>query len=125
MPTPYDQREDSRATFGSLNLPTTTRDQLRSLIGLTFDHVTALNDTKGREYASDADATANFKARASQLDIDPLKVWGIFFGKHIDAINAFIRTGHTLSEPIDGRIDDAILYLILLKALIAENGGTS
>lgn len=125
MPTPYDQCELDIAIPESLTLPTTTRDQLRSLINSTFEAITRLNDTKGREYANDADATANFKTRASQLGIDPLKVWGIFFGKHIDAIYAFIRTSRVLSEPIEGRIDDAILYLILLKALVAELGGAA
>jgi hypothetical protein len=108
-----------------LTLPTTTRHDLQTIISATFEAIVELNDTKGREYASDCDATANFKARATEMGIDPLQVWGIFFGKHIDAIYAYIRNGRTLSEPIESRIDDAILYLILLKALRSEIGGAA
>lgn len=100
----------------------TTRAELNLVIAATFERIKELNDTKGCEYAGDADALANFRNRAEQLDLDPLKVWGIFFGKHADAIFAFIRVGKVLSEPIEGRIDDAILYLILLRALVKERG---
>jgi len=97
------------------------RAELHSVIENAFNSIIALNDTKGREYATDDDALANFKNRAAQMGITPLQVWGIFYGKHSDAIYAFIRNGKVLSEPIEGRIDDAILYLILLKGLVAES----
>jgi len=112
----------ARREYNPVNHHITTRAELNEIIGETFKAIHALNNTKGQEYAGDADALANFRNRAEQLDLDPLKVWGIFFGKHADAIFAFIRRGKVLSEPIEGRIDDAILYLILLRALVKERG---
>ena len=108
--------------FAEVTLPDGVVDGavLEQLINLTFDNIRELNRTKGREYASDVDALANFKRRADELDLSPFQVWGIFFGKHSDAIYAYLRAGKTLSEPIEGRIDDAILYLLLLKGLILE-----
>lgn len=89
------------------------QDQLAELIKLT--------KTKGEEYArSEDDQLANFKRQAAELGLDPEKVLAVFLNKHLDAIKSFIKTGQVLSEPIQGRIDDAILYLILLKAMIVE-----
>lgn len=103
---------------------TVTRNYLNEIINLTFDSINKLNDTKGNEYAGDEDALANFHNRATQLDLDPMKVWGVFAGKHWDAVLSYIRRGEVLSEPIEGRINDLVLYLILLKGLIAERSST-
>lgn len=100
------------------------RSRLFDLINETHTQIFNLNDTKGREYAGDEEALANFYNRAEQMGISPKQVWGIFFGKHIDAIFSYIKRGEVLSEPIEGRIDDAILYLILLKGLIEDENGT-
>lgn len=101
------------------------RSRLLDLIHETVIEIERLNDTKGREYAGDAEALSNFYNRAEQMGITPKKVWGIFFGKHIDSIFSYIKRGEVLSEPIEGRIDDAILYLILLKGLIEDENGKS
>lgn len=100
------------------------RRRLLELVDETFGDIAELNNTKGREYADDEEALSNFYNRAKQLDLSPKKVWGIFFGKHIDAIFSYIKREEVLSEPIEGRIDDAILYLILLKGLIEDQNGT-
>lgn len=98
----------------------TTHADIADLIDQTLGDIHDLNDSKGREYASEADGLANFKNRAEQMGITPLQVWGIFYGKHSDAIFSYLKRGEVLSEPIEGRIDDAILYLVLLKALVRE-----
>lgn len=100
------------------------RSRLFDLIDETMMEIERLNNTKGREYADDAEALGNFYNRAEQMGIDPKVVWGTFFGKHIDSIFSYIKRGEVLSEPIQGRIDDAILYLILLKGLIEDEGRT-
>jgi hypothetical protein len=96
------------------------RDDLTILIADTFAEVRVLNNSKGREYAGDEEALANFYNRAEQLDLDPQKVWAVFASKHYDAILAYIRTGKVLSEPIQGRVHDLILYLVLLLGLIKD-----
>lgn len=88
-------------------------DQLTTLQKLTA--------SKGVEYArSDDDQLANFKRHGVELGLPPLKVLAIFLNKHLDAVKSYIKTGEVLSEPIESRIDDAILYLILLKAMIED-----
>lgn len=110
---------DSR-TIPILDAKVTTHDDITNLIEDTLSDIQDLNNSKGREYATDADGLANFNNRAEQMGITPLQVWGIFYGKHSDAIFSYLKRGEVLSEPIEGRIDDAILYLVLLKALVRE-----
>lgn len=99
------------------------RRRLLEVIDETVHRIIDLNNTKGREYAGDEEALSNFYNRASQMGIDPKIVWGTFFGKHMDSIFSYIKSGQVLSEPIEGRIDDAILYLILLKGIIEDENG--
>jgi hypothetical protein len=91
----------------------------------TLEELRKLTITKGREYANDGDHLANFKRLGKTLGLPPEAVTLVFLTKHLDSISSYIRslTGkdpYTSSEPIQGRIDDAILYLILLKSVIKE-----
>lgn len=90
------------------------------LLDQTHETLVQLTKTKGEEYSRDSDQLANFKRYAADNRITPQQAWGVLFGKHSDAIQFFIQSGKQLSEPIESRIDDAILYLILLKAIIRE-----
>lgn len=92
-----------------------------SILNPTLSAVCTLSATKGKEYTQDGERLKNFKDLASDLGISPESVCFIFLKKHIDAIKSFVKFKEVYSEPIEGRIDDAILYLILLKALISEN----
>ena len=96
------------------------KQEFQDLLASTFDTMHQLTATKGEEYARDTDQLANFKRGAADAGTSPLVVWVIFFNKHIDAIKSYVREGKTFSEHICGRIDDAILYLILLKAIVIE-----
>jgi hypothetical protein len=75
---------------------------------------------KGADYAGSEDRLANFKRNADQVGLTPLQVWGIYINKHWDAIMTFVRTGAVSSEDIQSRFQDAINYLILGSALVAE-----
>lgn len=67
------------------------------------------------------DVLANFKQVAEELGLDPLEVWYVYFRKHISSIVTFIKNPSVqLSEPIFGRIKDAMNYLELLAALAKE-----
>jgi len=98
-----------------------TRRQLKRIMEQTFAHVRLLSATKGEEYANDDnEALANFK-RGAAIGVRPDQKCAIFFGKHYDSILSFIRRGKVFSEPIEGRVDDLILYLILFKAIVIES----
>ncbi len=99
------------------------REQFTKLMDETYDVLKGLNQTKGHDYAGDDDALNNFKSAGERVGLDPIQVWGIYFLKHIAAIETFVKEGNVKSEPIEGRIQDAILYLFLLLGLIAEQAG--
>lgn len=91
------------------------------IIDQTFVTMHSLTASKGIEYANSDDQLANFKRLSGELGLSPEAVNLVFLTKHIDSIKNFVRSGgESESEPIFGRIDDAILYLILLKSIITE-----
>ena len=82
----------------------------------------AILKTKGDDYTIDQaelDRLYNFKAIGVLLDIDPKKVLLVYLFKHIFSICAYTKSQKE-SEPIEGRLDDAINYLYLLMGLIHE-----
>lgn len=102
-----------------------TRDEFLALLDADFAEIRRINETKGHDYAGDADALSNFKrdderVRKIALNDPALLKWYVYFHKHLDAIFTFLEEGDVKSEPIDGRIFDAVLYLELLKGLIVE-----
>jgi len=75
---------------------------------------------KGQAYSGQDDKLGNFKRIAVQYGISPYLVWAIYFNKHKDALDAWLRGEYHDTEPINGRIDDLINYLFLLRGLIME-----
>ncbi len=97
------------------------KNDFQVLIRTTMQTMLDLTATKGEEYAnSNADQHANFKRLAEEMGINPEQVLNVYLSKHLDGIKSFIRTNKVYSEPVEGRIDDAILYLILLKGLLVD-----
>lgn len=99
--------------------------EFKQLLNQTTERLWSLTETKGAEYAGDADQLANFKRLGRLLDLHPTAVLLVYLHKHLDAIGSYVKAtskGQAVieSEPIEGRIDDAILYLILLKGLISD-----
>ena len=102
------------------------RATFNSLVNEEVDKIFELNHTKGTEYAGDDNALANFYHHASQLGLRPEQIWAVYAGKHWDAIMSYCKKGEVLSEPIEGRVRDMILYLFLMLGLVAEkNAGTT
>lgn len=84
--------------------------------------VLKMRNTKGREYAGNKDRFDNFNRLSDRIGISRKRIWQVYFTKHLDAIETFIRDGQTYSgEPIRGRIVDAITYLTLLAGMISED----
>jgi len=80
--------------------------------------------TKGMEYTVGdlkTDRLANFYRIAKELDQDPKLVCYIYLKKHLDSIACYVKNGKEYTEEkIEGRINDARNYLILLNAIIQE-----
>ena len=102
------------------------KQRFKKLIDEQADALRQLTASKGEEYArSDDDQLANFKRQAAEFGLQPEQVLAIYLNKHLDSIKTYIKhktptSVYALAEPIEGRIDDAILYLLLLKAMVVE-----
>ena len=90
-----------------------------------FDNIRALHSIKAGEYAPGADTLANFKEAGNRLGILPEQVLLVYLDKHYAAVQNYIRdlathTTRNRPEPIEGRVDDLLVYLLLFRALLAE-----
>src|SRR6478735_6526685 len=91
----------------------------------TFGKLRELGIKKGGEYAGDEDRLANFRRNGENLGLPMATVWGVYAAKHWDAISQWIKDDRDgkereRMEPIEGRVDDLLVYLLLLKAILAE-----
>lgn len=103
-----------------------TFDEFDILFDKMVEEEEEIGKTKGTEYIRDGDRLDNFKRLGNELNLSPKKILWIYLKKHLDSILMFINDesmgNHVLSEPIEGRIKDARVYLSLLRGLIDEDG---
>jgi hypothetical protein len=75
--------------------------------------------TQGESTGSDDHARLkNFYRNAAKLGLPARKVLAVYLAKHLDAIETFLKNGQVESEPIEGRICDAVNYLLLLAKMV-------
>jgi hypothetical protein len=109
--------------------PPLPKEEFDMVLRAVCQRLEDLTASKGREYAKGEDnQLANFDDVAEELGTVPELVHGVFLSKHMRSIAGYVqrvvryddlRMAQTvLSEPIEGRIDDAILYLVLLRAMV-------
>ena len=102
-----------------------SHDRWHKLLEDSFQVVTKLSVLKGAEYSGDFDRLANFRRNSRDLGVPMELVWRIYAAKHWDAIGQYcadLVTGRERQrlEPIEGRIDDLLVYLLLFKAILSE-----
>src|SRR5665647_1765164 len=85
-----------------------------------IDKVVGMGATKGKEYSNSESRFANFDRLAYELGLTNIQVAWVYTKKHLDGIASYCRTKKVLSEPIEGRIVDAIVYLTLIAGMIEE-----
>lgn len=101
-------------------------ERFRELFEDTLRELQQICGDKNAEYSrSTEDKLANFKRRSARLDLDTLSVLAVDLFKHMDAIESFIIRNRcnshvALNDPIERRILDSIVYLILLRGLIED-----
>ena len=96
-----------------------------SLLQDTVEKIQSLSKIKGGEYAVVGDRLDNFRRAALDQGLSMESVWRTYAAKHWDSISTYVKDinmGITRprSEPILGRADDLIVYLILFKAMCLE-----
>jgi hypothetical protein len=105
-----------------------TFEEFEKLFQEGVSQLQEISSTKGKEYANtNVDRLANFKRAAARYGLAPTTVLGIFLDKHMDSLGSYLKYVErnkteppNLSEPIEGRILDAIMYLHLLHGLVVD-----
>lgn len=102
-----------------------THERKNEIFKELFDSCLELQYSKAKDYASNSDALSNFKSQdAEALGLTPFQKWGVYFGKQamsiLGAIGKNPNYPSTTSEPIEERINDAIIYLVLFKCLLED-----
>ena len=83
--------------------------------------ITKTRDAGRKEYAHDEDNVfANFERVANALDTSREKVLMVYLLKHIDGISAYSKGHKSQREDVRGRLTDAIVYLMLLWGMVAD-----
>ena len=90
------------------------------------EEIMALRAAGQKEYAHDADSPfANFERGAKDMGIDRKQVLWCYAMKHKDGIAAALQ-GHTSQrEDVRGRINDLIVYLLLMRGIFNEEAGNT
>jgi hypothetical protein len=109
-------------------------EKWQQVIESTFEQVRMLGKVKGREYSGEIDRLLNFRRLGDRFDLPMEVILAVYATKHWDSIQTYIRDMNlhganyltsieyrkNQSEPIGGRIDDLITYLLLLKCMVQE-----
>ena len=101
-----------------------TQEKFNSIVTNQLTKIEDLLLSKGKEYAPSVDRLAAFKHAADLQQTTTEVALGGMLAKHIVSIyqmipDAYLYTG----EKWDEKINDAINYLLLLRACIAESEG--
>ena len=97
-----------------------------ALFSETVDRLEKLAMVKGGEYAVNSrDRLSNFRKAAEDLGVPMELIWKVYAQKHWDSVSTYVKdllhgADRPRSEPIEGRADDLIVYLILFKAMCDE-----
>ena len=100
-----------------------THSEFNSYQGIILTKAVGMGATKGKEYSNSESRFANFDRIAEELGFTNIQVAWVYTKKHLDGIASFCRTQKEFSEPIEGRIVDAIVYLTLIAGMIEEKRG--
>tara|TARA_R110001599_G_scaffold255430_1_gene455627 strand:- start:2543 stop:2896 length:354 start_codon:yes stop_codon:yes gene_type:complete len=87
-----------------------------------FKNCLEVSKAKGEEYTvGSGQKFTNFESIGERLSLSREEVLMVYLLKHIDSIRYYILHGTEASdEKIDGRILDAVNYLVLLYGMIYE-----
>jgi hypothetical protein len=101
-----------------------TNDQLIYYFHETFNRIMDLRKLKSSDYGESEDAFATVRRLAMNAGVNPQHALFVLMCKHWDVIRKYvINPVGPRSEPVESRIDDLIVYLVLLRALIDERRG--
>jgi hypothetical protein len=95
------------------------------IINQTLSEIKQLFARKNADYSDGKDALSNFKENLD-IDVVPELSLMVLANKHWGTVKRFmnkIQLGQSIlseNEPIEQRIDDVIVYMLILKCLLQE-----
>jgi len=98
-----------------------TKDQVQEIFGQIWQEINKLREAGQKEYAGGENAFGNFERLATELNLTREKVLWVYFTKHLDGIRAYLNGHVSQRESIEGRINDAIVYLMLLRCMVQDS----
>lgn len=99
-----------------------TKQEVAELMERVFrEEIMHLREDGQNEYAHNPEnAFANFERAASDLGLDRKMVLWVFAMKHRDGIASYLKGHVSQREDVRGRINDLIVYLLLLRGMIED-----
>ena len=95
---------------------------LDKIIKNQIQQILKTRDDGQKEYARDVDNVfANFERVGKYINVSREQVLMVYLLKHIDGIMAYINGHKSQREGVEGRITDAIVYLLLLRGMVDED----
>jgi hypothetical protein len=92
-----------------------------SLSAGMYNEIQELRKAGQAEYVGgDQNAFGNFERLANMLDLDRKSILWVYCTKHLDGITSYLRGHKSQREDVRGRINDVIVYLILLRGMIDD-----
>lgn len=118
------EQPGARITTNSLRY---TQETLATEFHRIFcDEIMLLRDAGQKEYAhDDSSPFANFERGAKDMGIDRKQVLWVYAMKHKDGIAAHLKGTVSQREDVRGRINDLIVYLLLLRGILNEEAGNT
>lgn len=99
-----------------------SKNDIALIMSETFKRLDTLREAGQKEYAhTDDNAFANFERVATDLGLSREQVLWVYLRKHLDGIVSYIKGHRSQRESVHGRIDDAHVYLELLRGMIIDN----
>ncbi len=90
------------------------------------EEIMALRSEGQKEYAhDDSSPFANFERGAADMGIDRKQVLWVYAMKHKDGIAAHLKGHKSQREDVRGRVNDFIVYLLLLRGILNEEAGNT
>lgn len=118
------QSANVATAIGVASATNLTNPQL-TIIADAIKRAEKLFATKNAEYGDKSDILANFRRLAEQQNVPMSTAWFFLAGKHIDTITQYVKDvrenkSRNRSQPVRERIDDLVVYSLLLLAIVAE-----
>lgn len=98
-----------------------TKAETAQVMDKVFAECQGLRDAGQKEYARrEENAFANFERVGERIGISREQALMVYLEKHLDGIHAWVNGHRSQRESVKGRINDAVVYLCLLRGMVEE-----